>query len=398
MSNRTGRVLCAVALSLGMAGAATAQQLGTIIGQVNISGTDRPLRGAQVVIVGTSIGGLSNAEGRFTLTNVPLGALTVRVQSLGFGTLDQRVTVAAGAPVTVRFDLKEEALAVEGLVVTAMGIQKSERSLGYAVQSVTAAALARSPEVTLVNALAGQSAGVQVLSSGGRPGAGARITIRGESSFLGGGQPLFVVDGVPISIDTDSKMTAVNVASPHELDFGEAGSRAMDIDPNNIEEISILRGAAATALYGSRAAAGAVIIKTKQGTPGMPARFSVSSRVGFDRPILGGYVTDWAAGDQGYFCNGRVTGQGGWCQPGFPAAAPNPATGLNWGPHKDSIPKIVFDSLGSVRFRDARDDFYETGLTVDNSVGVNGSMAGGNYSLGISNLSQAGITPASKLN
>jgi TonB-linked SusC/RagA family outer membrane protein len=291
----------------------------------------------------------------------------------------------------------QEAIAVQGLVVTALGIEREERRLGYAVQSVGETALARSPEVTLVSALSGQAAGVSVTTASGRPGASARIVIRGETSFSGEGQPLFVVDGVPISVALDTRSVENNILAPEQLDFGEAGSRMMDLDPNNIEEISILRGAAATALYGSRAAAGAIIIKTKQGTPG-PTRFTYTSRVSFDEPILNDYlITDWAAGLDGYFCNGRTPDQGGWCQPGYPSNNPAPTTGNNWGPHKDSIPQEVIDHEGEIRFADAREDFYDTGTTVDNSLNARGSLGGGFYNFGVSYVDQSGIVPASKL-
>jgi TonB-linked SusC/RagA family outer membrane protein len=383
-------------LFLFAASAANAQETGTVVVQVIDSTTNQPLRGAQVHIVDTSIGSLTNEEGRAQLTNVPAGPRAVRVQILGYGVRERPVVVTAGGVTQVTLHVKQEAIALEGVVVTALGIEKAERGLGYAVQSVNAAALERSPEVTLVSSLAGQAAGVSVVTASGRPGASARIVIRGETSFSGSGQPLFVIDGVPISVDLDSQQITNNILAPEQLDYGEAGSRMMDIDPNNIEEISILRGAAATALYGSRAAAGAVIIKTKQGRPG-PARYTFSSRVSFDRPILEGYITDYAAGDQGYYCNGMLVGQGGWCQPGYPSNNPSPTTGNNWGPHKDSIPQIVFDSVGEVRFRDARADFYRTGRTLENSLNATGSLPGGFYSFTASHTHQNGIVPASKL-
>ena len=325
-------------LLLGLTGLASAQQTGTVVVQVVDSAGGAPVRGAQVHVVGTEIGALTNLEGRAQLLNVPVGARTVRVQLLGYGARSLPVSVVAGTPATLTVRVRQEALALDALVVTALGVEKSERSLGYAVQSVTAAALERSPEVTLVSALSGQAAGISVTTASGRPGASARIVIRGETSFSGNGQPLFVIDGVPVSIDLDTWATTNNVLAPEQLDYGEAGSRMMDFDPNNIEEISVLRGAAATALYGSRAAAGAVIIKTKQGRPGAGAFFVRAAEVSFDRPILEGYVTDYAAGDQGYFCNGKLTGQGGWCQPGLPRCQSESDDRFELGPAQGQHP------------------------------------------------------------
>lgn len=239
-----------------------------------------------------------------------------------------------------------------------------------------------------MQALAGQSAGVSVTSSSGRPGAGARIVFRGETSFSGNTQPLFVIDGIPVSTSTESPGNA--------LGTGSAGSRQMDIDMENIEEISVLRGAAASALYGSRAANGVVIIKTKQGKPGQPLRFTFTTEARADRPIIDGYITDWAAGSRGYFCNGRLLSQGGWCEPGYPGT--NTETQLNWGPHRDSIPQVVFDSIGPVRFRDVRSDFYRTAVTLNNSLrGAGGMGQLGRYTFGASYLDQQGINPIAKL-
>jgi TonB-linked SusC/RagA family outer membrane protein len=369
------------------------QQNGSISGRVIRADTRQPVSGAQIFVVGTRLGSLTGAEGLFVIQNVPAGSHTVRLQVMGFHAEDQAVSVAPGVTATVEFEVREQAIAIDPVVVTALGIERNEKSLGYAVQTVSSVELARSPEVNLVQALAGQTAGVQVVQSSGRPGASSRITIRGESSFTGSGQPLFIVDGVPISTELDATGRGA-------LGYGSAGNRAMDLDMENVEDISVLRGAAATALYGSRAAGGAVVIRTKQGRAGAPLRFTVSSEASFARPLLGGYVTDFAAGSRGYFCNGRIETQGGWCQPGYPSNTPNAAatTGNNWGPHKDSIAQIVFDSVGEVRFADAREDFYQTAQSIQNSLRATGAMGElGTFSFGISHLNQGDITPKAKL-
>jgi TonB-linked SusC/RagA family outer membrane protein len=197
-----------------------------------------------------------------------------------------------------------------------------------------------------------------------------------------------LIDCTPVSTATDSPGDA--------LGRGSAGSRQMDLDMENIESISVLRGAAATALYGSRAANGAIIIKTKSGKQGEPLRFNFNTEFRADRPIIEGYITDWAAGSRGYFCNGRIASQGGWCEPGYPGT--NSETRNNWGPHKDSIPQVVFDSLGPIRFRDARSDFYKTGRSVDNTLRGSGSLGQrAVYTFGGTYLHQQGFNPAAKL-
>jgi TonB-linked SusC/RagA family outer membrane protein len=373
--------------------AAAAQQptgpVGTLVGQVIASENRTPLIGAQVLIVGTQLRAGAGAEGRFIVRNVPVGNVMVRVQFLGFAPKEQVAIVTAGATTTLNFELKELPYTVSPVVVTALGISRDEKSLGYAVQSISTQTLEKIPETTMMQALAGQSAGVSVTSSSGRPGAGGRVTIRGEGSFSGNTQPLFVVDGVPVATNSDGPSNA--------LGTGSSGSRQMDLDMENIDEISILRGAAATALYGSRAANGAIIIKSKQGRLGQPLRFNYSSQFRMDRPVVEGYVSDWSAGSRGYFCNGKIASQGGWCEPGYPGT--NSETRNNWGPHKDSLPKSVLDTLKSVRFRDARADFYKTAPTTDNSLRGSGSMGElGTYTFGGSFLQQRGINPIAKLN
>ena len=392
-----GQALCtALAIGSGVVNAAAQQptrpagQVGTVVGQVVATETKTPIQGAQVLVVGTTLRAGANAEGRYVLRGVPAGSHTVRVQMLGYAPAEQQVSVAADATATANFEMKDVPYAITPVVVTALGIAREEKGLAYATTSVSAATIEKIPEPTMMQALAGQSAGVAVTSGSGRPGAGARFVIRGESSFSGTGQPLFVIDGIPVS--------TASTAPSNALGTGSAGSRQMDFDMENIEEITILKGAAATALYGSRAANGAVIIKSKTGQPGQPLRFNYSSELRYDRPILGGYVTDWAAGSRGYFCNGKNPNQGGWCEPGSASAA-NPQSMTSWGPNKDSIPQIVFDSVGQVRFRDARADFYRAEPSLDNSFRGSGGMGElGSYTLAGSYLGQRGVNPAEKLN
>ncbi len=329
---------------------------------------------------------------------MPAGTYTVRVQVLGYAAAEQSVTVAAGGSALVNFGLTQQAIEVEGVVVTALGIEREERALTYSVQTVKAEVLERTPEVNLVQALQAQSAGIQVVQASGRPGASSSIQIRGQSTFTGSGQPLFIIDGVPVSIDLDPERGGSIFGR------GQAGNRGIDFDLTNVEEISVLRGAAATALYGSRAAAGAVVITTKQGQPGQPVRFEYSSAVRFDDPIIAGYVTDWAAGRDRLLCDGRLQSQGGYCQPGYPTTTGFETRSITsssypgWGPHKDSIPPEVVAALGDVIFEDSRSQFYNTAQTIDNSLRATGSLGdAGSYTFGVSYLNQGDITPTGKL-
>lgn len=371
-------------------------QTGTVTGRVVDQRSLDPIAGAQVHIPSSNIGALSNADGRYLILNVPVGEQTVRVQIIGYAPVEQTVTVTSGQAVALDFQIAENAIPIDEIVVTAMGIEVEEKSLGYAVQTVNTERLQRTPEVNLVQALQGQTAGVQVVQSSGRPGASSRINIRGQSTFTGSGQPLFIIDGMPVSVDLDSNQ------GRSALGYGEAGNRAMDLDMSNVQEISVLRGAAATALYGSRAAAGAVVIKTKTGQPGAPLRFEIASSYRRDTPIVEGYITDWAAGRDGYLCDGLPESEGGYCEPGYPGGFESVGLGSssypNWGPHKDSLSAQVINDLGTVRFVDARDDYYQTAQTWENSLRASGSMSDrGTYTFGISYLDQGDITTTGKL-
>lgn len=389
MSSWIGRMSTVVALVLGTFGVASAQATGSITGSVVDAGTGQPRGGVQIYIPATGQGALSNPAGRYLLLNVPAGEHTVRAQNLGYASAEQVVTVTAGASVTADFRLQQEAIAVEGIVVTALGIERSERSLGYAVQNLDAGQLAAAPQIDIASTLQGKVAGLQVTTASSRPGAGSRIVIRGESSFTGGGQPLWVVDGVPISMETDEQ-------DGFELEVGQAGSRSMDVDMNNVEEISVLRGAAATALYGSRAAHGAIIVTTKSGAPGAPTRFTVSSRYGLQTPIIAGKQTTYTAGSDGYYCNGLPVSNGGWCESGYPAQ--NPTTTRNWGPHKDSVSAEVLAHEGSLRLADPRSDFYRTGQLSETSINATGGIGGGgSFNLGGTYANHAGIQPNTEL-
>lgn len=398
MTRWRSRVLVAAAIVMAVASTraapVAAQQqtngpVGTVIGQVIAANSKSPIQGAQVTVVGSTVRGGTSAEGRFILRNVPVGSRTVRVQMLGYAPKEQQVSVTAGGTANANFEMADVPYAVAPVVVTALGIAREEKSLAYATTSISSSTVEKIPEPTMMQALAGQSAGISIISGSGRPGAGAYFSIRGPSSFSGNSQPLFVIDGVPVSTNTDAPISS--------LGTGSGGSRQMDFDLENVDEITILKGAAATALYGSRAANGAVIIKTKTGKPGQPLRFNYNSELRYDRPILGGYVTNWAAGSRGYYCNGKNPNQGGWCEPGSPTPT-NPQNMQSWGPNIDSIPQIVLDSVGPVRFRDARADFYQAEPTLDNSLRGSGGIGEfGTYTLSGAYLKQRGVNPAEKL-
>ena len=240
-----------VALLLTVCSAAFAQK--RVSGVVTGAEDSLPLEGVVVSIKGTTTGTVTDARGQYSI-QAPSDA-DLEFSCLGYETL---VINVAGRQ-TINVSLAAESTVLDEVLVTAVGIQRTERSLGYSVTKVDADNAVQKAEPDLLRALDGKIAGVQVSAPSGDAGGATRITIRGNSSFLGNNQPLYVVDGVPYSNDGNS-------ASGRGGDMGGAlGSGIATLDPNDIESMSVLKGAAAAVLYGSRAANGVVLITTKSG-------------------------------------------------------------------------------------------------------------------------------------
>ena len=247
---------------------ASAQEPTTLTGSVT-SPAGVPVEAATIFIESLNLGVLTNAQGRYLLI-VPASRrigdaqVEVRASQIGRTSEVQTITLQPGSQV-VDFVLGDDPLLLEAIVVTGVGLDIERQKLGVTINSVTADEVNLSQEVNLVSALAGKAPNVLVTSSSGDPGASSYIRIRGATSLMDDNQPLFVVDGVPM----DNSMTEIE-----DLQFqGNTGgtplsNRGHDINPNDIESIEILKGAAAAAIYGSRAANGVVMITTKRGRPG----------------------------------------------------------------------------------------------------------------------------------
>ncbi|MGN6439321.1 MAG: carboxypeptidase-like regulatory domain-containing protein, partial [Agriterribacter sp.] len=233
---------------------------GGIKGRVTTAAGE-PVANASVIIVGTDIGTIADDNGMFSIGGIKAGKHRLQASAVGFAILVKEVTVTDNGIANVNFELSNDGSNLTEVTVTALGIKKEKRSLGYAAQEVSGEALTASKQINVVNALQGQAAGLQINSGGGAPGQGAKIILRGINSLDGARdfQPLFVIDGVPIDNTTDVEDgSSLNGMS----------NRAADINPDDIESINILKGGAATALYGLRASTGAIIITTKSGKAG----------------------------------------------------------------------------------------------------------------------------------
>jgi TonB-linked SusC/RagA family outer membrane protein len=368
----------------------TNAQSGSIVGTVIDSTTSEPMPGVNVGIQGLSVGSATDADGQFEISDVPEGTHTLEASFVGYDTQRKTVEVSSGETVEVNFQLISATYVGDEVVVTALGVRRSEKSVAFSVQEVEGEEISGAPETNLVNSLAGKTAGVQITSSSGQPGAASRIVIRGENSITGNNQPLFVVDGVPISNAEDG------IPGQGALGSGSGSNRALDIDPNMIEDISVLKGGSATALYGSRASNGVVLITTKGGEPGQ-VQVDYSSKVRFDKAIIDGTQDEYLSGQQGYFANGLPPERGGYMEPGYPGT--NPQEYDSWGPHKDNVSQQVLDDLGvdQIQTYDHLEDFYEVGTTAEHSLTFSGGDENGTYFLSGSRLDQTGSLPETKL-
>jgi TonB-linked SusC/RagA family outer membrane protein len=374
--------------------------------QKTVSGTvsdenNMPLPGATVLVAGTSSGTTTDFDGKFQL-NVNTGDV-LEISYVGYAIQSFTIGIANSYNVTLETDNS-----LEEVVVTALGISKSEKAIGYAIQTVGGEKLTEAKETNIVNALQGRIAGVQIQGTASTLGGSSRITVRGSNSFLGNNEPLFVIDGVPIS-------NANYAGSSQQRGFGggtyDYGNAAGDIDPSSIESMSVLKGAAATAIYGARGANGVILITTKKGysKTGDQKRLGVNfdSSVTFDNvanliPIQtaygGGSIYDTDSGFNEF------------TQDGVSYLAPNYAKDGSWGPKFD--PNVLvrhWDSWdpGAANYKETRpwvapdtpyDSFFNTGVTITNSVAFSGASDKAAYRMGYTNLKTTGTMPGGELN
>ena len=268
---------CAVVLLVTVPGVALAQR-GSISIHVIDKASSAPVAQAQVSIVGTSLGGLTNADGRLSLANIPAGSQDVRVVRIGYGEQKRTVTVIAGQSVSVEISIATVAVTLTPIVSTATG-QTRRVEIGNSISSVDAAKVAAtSPVSNLSDLLNSRAPGVQILS-GTQTGSGSRVRIRGINSISLSNEPIYVIDGVRMTSDNGSSAIGVGGTSP---------SRVGDINTEDIENIEVVKGPSAATLYGTDAANGVIVITTKRGRAG-PARWGahLSSAAISDRTLRG---------------------------------------------------------------------------------------------------------------
>lgn len=249
----------AVGCALALAGPLSAQQ-GAITGRVVDASTLQPIPSAQVVVAGSNVGGVTNREGVYSLRGINPGVVTIRVVNIGYAEQSQQVTVVAGQTATLDFNLSTSAIVLSGVVVTATGEQR-RIEVGNAVALVNAAELVETRSISnMADLLTARTPGVLVVP-GTQTGAGTRVRIRGNSSLSLTNNPIYVIDGVKVEGTTGSSSIGVG---------GTTVTRIQDINPEEIESIEVVRGPSAATLYGTDAANGVIVIRTKRGLVGAP--------------------------------------------------------------------------------------------------------------------------------
>ncbi len=348
----------------------------TYTGIVVDAETGEALPGATVVVDGTTRGTSTDFEGRFTIELKENERFLV-VSFVGY----DRKRVELGVQTTLRIELNRESTVLQDVIVTAIGIKSEKKALGFAAQDVKGDELSTTNQSNIVKALSSKIAGISVTSSSGTPGASADIVIRGRSSLRAdGNSPLFVVDGVPI--DNDYSGSAV-------YDYS---NRAIDLNSDDIESVSVLKGAAASALYGIRAANGAIIITTKSGKgKGVRRNITFKSTLGFDRVNrLPQKQYKYAQGTNGSYSS---------------------TTNFSWGPLIDTLrydgdTSYPYDKNGRIvgmsdpSATDKRvipykniEDFFETALNSNSYLSISGGTDNGSYLFSMGYLNQKGIVP-----
>ena len=303
--NRMLALSASLALLL-FAAPVSAQDAGTLTGVVTDVESGQPVVGAAVQVPAANRHAFTNVDGRYLLRDVPVGTQTVRVEILGYATIEQAVDVTT-ATTRADFELSAEALQLDALVVTGQQIERQVREVAYSVATIQGDELTEVREANFVDALAARTPGVDIISQSGDIGASTRIVIRGVSSLSGDNQPLFVVDGVPIS---NSNIVA-GTSQDRLTGAVDVGNRGADLSADDIESVTVLRGAAAAALYGQRAKDGVILVTTKKGRSvgGHTITASTTLRTS-DALVWPEFQNQYAQGTSGVYSSTSLNGWG----------------------------------------------------------------------------------------
>ncbi len=375
-------LFAAVALFLiGGATVANAQGL-TVEGTVLDTENGEPLPGVNVVEVGTQRGTTTNADGTF---EIAVSAEDARLRFSFVGYESQTVPLDGRTELTI--ELQSSAKQLEGVVVTALGIERQQRSIGYSVSKVSGEDLAEVPSSNFGDALTGKIAGVDVSGTATGPAGSSNVLIRGISSLTGDNQPLYVVDGVPLDNS--------NLAGASMWGGSDMGDGLTSINPQDISEVSVLKGASAAALYGERASNGVVLISTKTGSSGgLGVEFSSTTTV--ESPL--NYFNSF----QNEYGHGQMQQEG--TEQSWQGVVPTSQSqarsfGLSsWGPRMNEVNSAIEFDGEERSYSPATNnlsDFYRTGLNSSNSIALNGGTESTSFRLSMSHRRDNAIVPNS---
>lgn len=389
-----------------------------ITGKVTDKSNGAALAGVTIRVEGTKLGTYSKPDGTYKIT-VPSVSKKLLFNYVGFETVE----VAVEGKKEINVEMSSSFMQTDEIIVTALGEERETRSLGYAVQEIKGSEIAESNVTNVVNSLHGKIAGVQVTNGSSGAGSTSRIVIRGESSFSSNNQPLFVVDGIPINNETDLRTDSKSTGDNMRIDFGNG---AADINPEDIESMSVLKGPSATALYGSRAANGVILITTKKGKGQQGLGVNYTSSMEWESLLAyPQYQDQYGQGKNFQFSFNDGYGGG-----------VNDGVDESWGPKLDGRLINQFDSpaSGTYTYADGRTvqlragdihglgrvlgsngvdyerrgeitptpwvfhenpatAFFEVGQTFHNSLALTGGNDNGNFRVSFANLSNKGISP-----
>lgn len=361
----------------------------TVSGNLTSSEDGMPLPGVSIVLKGTTQGVSSDFDGNYSI-NVPNGNGVLVFTYIGFEA--QEAAVNGRTSINIVMDPSAEAL--DEVVVTALGIKRADKSLGYSVENVGGEELTRVAQENVLNSLSGKVAGVTLNSTGGT-GSSVSMVIRGAISLSSDNQPLFVVDGVPIA---NSVNNVGGFGRDNRVDYGNAIS---DLDPESIENVSILKGPSAAALYGSRAGNGVVLITTKKANEKEKMKVSFTSNTVFDVPYK--FLEQQTRFASGYFSFSPESQGGSNIMPPVALSGGNSGPELDrgyfavqWNAPLDANGTPIPTELKS--YPNNIKNFVQTGITTTNSLTVTNSTKALNYRLGVTNMENTGLVPNSDVN
>lgn len=353
----------------------------TITGVVTSESDQFELPGVSIVVKGTSIGTATDAFGKYSL-QVPTSSDTLVFSFVGY----KRKHVAINSRNIINISLSEESTQLDEIVVTALGIKRDKKTLGYSFEEIDGSSIQKAKEISLINSLSGRVAGLSVSATNGGAASSSRIVLRGNNSF-NNNQALIVIDGVPVDNTTISN-------SEDEWGGKDFGNGISDINSDDVETISVLKGASASALYGSQASNGVILITTKKGNKkGINISFNSSSTLDM-ADVQKDFQNTYGAGRNGKF-------EGVWDinSNGFPQYYSDQASSYSsWGPKMEGQQIVDWDGNESLFLpqSDNYKNYYRTGYTLNNSISVDAGFKNQSYRLTIADMRNSDIIPESE--